>query len=180
MRLLPRIIIIKLKYRYIIIDNFRNISIISFRDKYDKNYILIHFYSLLLLSQRYLKSTRNKILNKKKTGIPVYLSTAIIIDLSICLFLPTNLYIYIYILLIKRIGEIILDSMKSTSRIVKSGFQKNQERKKRKVSGERTYSRKEREERTRARGLKSYLSLGGGHNSPGLFPSRARSPTGIF
>lgn len=43
-----------------------------------------------------------------------------------------------------------------------------------------TYVRKEREERTRARGLKSYLSLGGGHNSPGLFPSRARSPTGIF
>lgn len=176
MRLLPRIIIIKLKYRYIIIDNFRNISIISFRDKYDKNYILIHFYSLLLLSQRYLKSIRNKILNKKKKLEYQFIYRQQL--LSICQFV--YFYRQIYILLIKRIGEIILDSMKSTSRIVKSGFQKNQERKKRKVSGERTYGRKEREERTRARGLKSYLSLGGGHNSPGLFPSRARSPTGIF
>lgn len=38
-----------------------------------------------------------------------------------------------------------------------------------------TYGRKKREQRTRARGLKSYLILGGGHNSPELFPSRARS-----
>lgn len=38
------------------------------------------------------------------------------------------------------------------------------------------YGREEREQRARARGLKSYLILGGGHNSPGLFPSpRARS-----
>jgi len=38
-----------------------------------------------------------------------------------------------------------------------------------------TYGRKKREQRTRARGLKSYLILGGGHNSPELFPFRARS-----
>jgi len=40
-----------------------------------------------------------------------------------------------------------------------------------------TYGRKKREQRTRARGLKSYLILGGGHNSLELFPSRTRSLT---
>ena len=68
--------------------------------------------------------------------------------------------------------------MKSTSRIVKSGFQKNQERKKRKVSGERTYSRKEREEaaitlpgysRSALARPPEYFNIGGGWLAGRLF-----------